>query len=192
MQLKHWYIVLFIFFCGCSGPKEPTYIITGEGDTVKKTTECIIQPPVPDSAGHTTRIVTGQTTANDLVMFAQTLSGVPYKYGSVDPNEGFDCSGFITYVFNHFGIAVPRTSVDFTYMNREVDLKDAKTGDLVLFTGTDSTVRVVGHMGIVLATPGQELRFIHSTSGHDNLGVTETPFNSYYMGRYVKTVRVFE
>ncbi|OOQ62278.1 hypothetical protein BC343_01280 [Mucilaginibacter pedocola] len=127
-----------------------------------------------------------------MAAFAQTLNGIPYKYGSVDPNEGFDCSGFISYVFNHFGIAVPRTSVDFTYMHHEVDLKDAQTGDLILFTGTDSTLRVVGHMGIVLATPGQEMRFIHSTSGHDNLGVTETPMNSYYKSRYVKTVRVFE
>jgi lipoprotein Spr len=183
---------LLLIVASCSGPREPTYVITGSGDTVKKTTEGIIQPPKPDSAGHTTRIVTRQTTPLELVTFAKTLTGVPYKYGSADPAEGFDCSGFITYVFNHFGIAVPRTSEDFTYIHREVDLKDAKTGDLILFTGTDSTIRVVGHMGIILATPGQELRFIHSTSGHDNLGVTETPMNSYYQGRYVKTVRVFE
>ncbi|MEO7214456.1 NlpC/P60 family protein [Mucilaginibacter sp.] len=186
------YAILLIAAMGCGGPDEPTYVITSAGDTVKKTPEGIIQPPAPDSAGQTTRIVTGQTTPLELVTFAKTLIGVPYKYGSIDPAEGFDCSGFITYVFNHFGIAVPRTSEGFTYLHREVNLKDAKTGDLVLFTGTDSTVRVVGHMGIILATPGQELRFIHSTSGHDNLGVTETPMNSYYVGRYVKTVRVFE
>ncbi len=186
------YILLLMAALGCGGPEEPTYVITSAGDTVKKTPEGIIPPPKPDSAGQTTRIITGQTTPLELVTFAQTLTGVPYKYGGTTPADGFDCSGFITYVFNHFGIAVPRTSVGFTYMHREVDLKDAKTGDLVLFTGTDSTIRVVGHMGIILATPGQELRFIHSTSGHDNLGVTETPMNSYYVGRYMKTVRVFE
>ncbi|RYZ17153.1 MAG: peptidoglycan endopeptidase, partial [Chitinophagaceae bacterium] len=50
----------------------------------------------------------------DLVSFARTLTGTPYVYGSTDPKVGFDCSGFITYVFNHFGIQVPRSSIDFT------------------------------------------------------------------------------
>ncbi len=81
-------------------------------------------------------------------------------------------------------------SVDFTFAGHEVDLKDAKTGDLILFTGTDTTNRVVGHMGIVEMFPGEEIKFIHSTSGK-SYGVTETPFNAYYKARYVKTIRIF-
>jgi cell wall-associated NlpC family hydrolase len=69
-------------------------------------------------------------------------------------------------------------------------LKEAKTGDLVLFTGTDSSTRVVGHMGILIAGANGELSFIHSTSGKA-YGVTETPLNAYYMGRYMKTLRIF-
>jgi len=134
------------------------------------------------------------STANilpiDIVTYAKSLKGVPYKYGSINPAQGFDCSGFITYVFNHFGINVPRTSVDFTFAGREVALDDAQTGDLILFTGTDTTHRIVGHMGIILTSPGEELKFIHSTSGRD-LGVTETAFNAYYRTRYVKTIRLF-
>jgi hypothetical protein len=42
-----------------------------------------------------------------LVDFAETLAGTPYVYGSINPAVGFDCSGFITYVFNHFDIRVP-------------------------------------------------------------------------------------
>ena len=49
-------------------------------------------------------INTKRTKAEELVDFAETLEGIPYKYGSTDPRTGFDCSGFITYVFNHFGI----------------------------------------------------------------------------------------
>jgi lipoprotein Spr len=192
MKRNALYGLIMLCALACSGPKEPTYVITSNGDKVAVTPEGTLPLPTADSAGYTTRIVTGQTTPLELVTFARSLTGVPYKYASVDPTEGFDCSGFITYVFNHFGIAVPRTSEAFTYMHRQIDLKDAQTGDLVLFTGTDSTIRVVGHMGIILKEPGQSLRFIHSTSGHNNLGVTETEMNSYYQGRYVKTVRVFE
>jgi len=135
-------------------------------------------------------INTGGVSPNELISFARTLEGIPYRYGSVDPNEGFDCSGFVTYTFNHFGIAVPRQSVSFTDVPRSINIADARPGDLILFTGTDSTIRVVGHMGIILSNPGEAITFIHSTSGK-NLGVTETPFNSYYQGRYVKTIRIF-
>jgi cell wall-associated NlpC family hydrolase len=125
----------------------------------------------------------------DVVAFAKTQMGVPYLYGSTDPAKGFDCSGFITYVFKHFDIVVPRSSIDFTNVGTEVSAVQAKPGDLILFTGTDSTERFVGHMGIVVDN-SDTLRFIHSTSGRQ-YGVTITPLNNYYKGRYVKTIRVF-
>ncbi|WP_411274436.1 C40 family peptidase [Daejeonella sp.] len=131
----------------------------------------------------------GNTKADELVNYAETLKGVPYLYGSIDPNKGFDCSGFITYVFNHFKIAVPRSSVGFTSVEREISLNQAKRGDIILFTGTDSTKRVVGHMGII--TSGDNgAEFIHSTSGKA-YGVTVTPLNKYYQGRFVKVIRIF-
>jgi cell wall-associated NlpC family hydrolase len=102
---------------------------------------------------------------------------------------GFDCSGFITYVFNHFGVAVPRSSIDFTNVGKAVSPEQAKPGDLILFTGTDPIDRFVGHMGIVVEN-GDSLRFIHSTSGKA-MGVTTTPLNEYYKKRYVKTIRIF-
>lgn len=93
-------------------------------------------------------------------------------------------------MFNHFGITVPRRSVDFKDVDHEIKLTQAKTGDLILFTGTDSLDRTVGHMGIIIAAPGLPLQFIHSTSGKA-YGVTTTPLNTYYMGRYMKTIRIF-
>jgi len=147
-----------------------------------------------DKASHSppqdVNISTGNILPSEVIWYAQSLKGVPYKYGSIDPAQGFDCSGFITYVFNHFGINVPRMSVDFTFAGHEVDLKDAKTGDLILFTGTDTTGHIVGHMGIVLTSQGGEIKFIHSTSGKSH-GVTETLLNAYYKARYVKTIRIF-
>jgi cell wall-associated NlpC family hydrolase len=135
-------------------------------------------------------IDTKEVAPQELVAFAKTQIGVPYLYGSTDPTQGFDCSGFITYVFNHFGIAVPRSSVDFTHAGKEVTETAALPGDFILFTGTDSTEQLVGHMGIVVAGPPDTLRFIHATSGKA-YGVTITPLNDYYRSRYVKTIRVF-
>ena len=135
-------------------------------------------------------INTGNTKPEDLINYAQTFIGVPYVYASTKPDVGFDCSGFITYVFNHFNIEVPRASVNFTNVLHEVPVSEAKPADLILFTGTDSTIRTVGHMGIVVWSNANELVFIHSSSGKAN-GVTLTPLNDYYKGRFVKIIRVF-
>ena len=136
------------------------------------------------------QINTGTTTPEELLAFAKTLIGIPYKYGSTNPAVGFDCSGFITYVFNHFKIVVPRSSIDFTNFEREISLSIAKPGDIVLFTGTDSTSREVGHMGIITSNENGEYYFIHSTSGKAN-GVTITLLNKYYTFRFVKVIRIF-
>jgi murein DD-endopeptidase / murein LD-carboxypeptidase len=140
---------------------------------------------------HITHINTGNTTPVELVNFACSLAGTPYKYGSTDPKEGFDCSGYMTYVFNHFHIMVPRTSVDFTPVQHPVSLQDAKLGDLILFTGTDSTDRTVGHMGIISSTAGEPLRFMHATSGKKHEVMESDFYTPYYEGRFVKVIRVF-
>jgi cell wall-associated NlpC family hydrolase len=127
---------------------------------------------------------------DSLITYAKTLIGIPYLYASSNPLVGFDCSGFITHVFAHFNLSVPRSSVDFTNYGREVSRTDAKPGDLILFTGTDSTIRVVGHMGIVILNRPDKLQFIHSSSGKA-YGVVITELNKYYMGRFVKFIRVF-
>jgi cell wall-associated NlpC family hydrolase len=127
---------------------------------------------------------------DEIVNFAETLIGTPYRYGSTDPEVGFDCSGFITYVFKHFNISVPRSSIDFTNVGKEIPPTSAQRGDIILFTGTDSTERFVGHMGIVVSNI-DTLRFIHSTSGKA-YGVTISPLSNYYKGRFVKTLRVFK
>jgi cell wall-associated NlpC family hydrolase len=134
-------------------------------------------------------IETGQVPPEQVMAFAETLLGTPYVYASTNPKVGFDCSGFITYVFNHFNIRVPRSSVDFTNVGKQIPVEQAKRGDIILFTGTDSTEREVGHMGLVVSN-SDTLRFIHSTSGKA-MGVTITPLSKYYQSRFVKTIRIF-
>jgi cell wall-associated NlpC family hydrolase len=183
------FVVLLIV--ACDGPRRPTYTITAK-DTGGKPIQVAAHKPIAPTDGtpDMNNINTGSTSPTELVGFARTAIGIPYKYASTDPAEGFDCSGFITYVFNHFGIAVPRTSADFTNVNSPVALEQARAGDLILFTGTDVTERTVGHMGIVVSQPGDTVTFIHSTSGKAK-GVIETTLTAGYIERFVKIVRIF-
>ena len=125
-----------------------------------------------------------------VVDFAETLVGVPYKYGSAIKEKGFDCSGFVSYVFNHFNVAVPRVSKDFTNAGTQVPLSTSKKGDLILFTGTDTTGWIVGHMGFIVSNDNGKIKFIHSSSGK-SIGVIISEMRGYYAARFVKVIRVF-
>lgn len=136
-------------------------------------------------------INTKNVIADSVVEFAKTLIGTKYKYGSAIKEQGFDCSGFITYVFNHFKIQVPRISKDFTNAGTPVDARESKPGDLILFTGTDTTGWVVGHMGIITQNENGILQFIHSASGK-SIGVIISGMSKYFETRLVKIIRVFQ
>ena len=159
-------------------------------DSLKPTDTAITQKNIIKLIPGSASIDTKNVQPQEVLQFARTLIGTRYKYGSSNPREGFDCSGFITYVFSHFGIIVPRSSIDFTNVGNEVSTNYAKAGDLILFTGTDSTERFVGHMGLVESNKDGQLNFIHSTSGK-TFGVTITPLNAYYKGRLMKIIRIF-
>ena len=162
-------------------PVKDTILVT---DTVKRDT--VIAKELISSK----QIDTKNIHPLEVIEFAKTLIGIPYKYGSTDPKAGFDCSGFFTYVFTHFNIVVPRSSIDFTAVGKEIAVESAKPGDLILFTGTDSTERFVGHMGMIVSNNSGNVSFIHSTSGKQ-YGVTITPLSDYYRSRYMKTIRIF-
>jgi cell wall-associated NlpC family hydrolase len=133
-------------------------------------------------------VFTLDTLTSNLISFAQSLKGIPYKYACADPKKGFDCSGFVMYVFNHFKLKVPRSSIDFTHVGKEIDIKDAIPGDIILFTGTDSRIRKVGHVGIVTQVT-DTLVFIHASSGKTP-AVIETALNPHYKKRFIKVIRV--
>ena len=139
------------------------------------------------------KIVQTQTdivNRDSLVLFAQSLLGTPYLYGSIDPAKGFDCSGFITYVFNHFKITVPRSSYDFEKIGNQKELAVCQKGDLILFTGTNLQEKIIGHIGIVTENKNGIPQFIHSSSGKVN-SVTITSMESvYYKSRFVSAIDI--
>ena len=176
-------ITLFIFIA-CRDEETTQPVATLLQPIINMAKDTVIDPRVSQN------INSSRTTPGELLDFAKTLIGTPYKYGSNDPTAGFDCSGFLTYTFNHFHIAVPRSSIDFTNVGKAINLAAAKPGDLVLFTGTDSSNRVVGHIGIITSLQNGEYYFIHSSSGKAK-GVTISVLSKYYAVRFVKAIRIF-
>lgn len=133
---------------------------------------------------------TAATKASDLLDFAKSMIGTRYRYASSNPDRGFDCSGFVSYVFGNFGFKVPRSSPEFASTGIPVKLAEAKVGDVLIFTGTSRKSKRIGHVGIIYSIDDEgNIKFIHSTSGKAN-GVTITNFDNYYKGRFIKAVSI--
>ena len=132
---------------------------------------------------------TDTVSAGSILDFAQTLIGTAYRAGSANPLRGFDCSGFVSYVFKKFNFDVPRSSCDFINVGKKIRLEDALPGDIILFTGTKKHTRRIGHIAIVYSNENGEFKFIHSTSGKEG-GVTITEMDKNYKNRFVQVIRL--
>ena len=133
-----------------------------------------------------------QVNADSLVLFAKKHLGIKYHYANASPKAGFDCSGFVYYVFGHFDIKVPRASMDYEKAGKIIPVDSCKPGDVIVFTGTNIKNRKPGHVGIIISNSTKELNFIHSSSGHKRVGVIITNYmdSPYYQSRFIKIVRL--
>lgn len=124
-----------------------------------------------------------------IVAYAKRYMGTSYCYASSDPEKGFDCSGFVYFVFKHFDIDVPRSSSGFMNAGKEVKPEDFKVGDVLVFSGYRDR-NSVGHVGIICEANGMKSKFIHSSSGKE-MAVTVSELGSdQYTRRFIKCVSV--
>ncbi len=96
--------------------------------------------------------------AQQIVEFSKTLQGVKYVYGGYSTN-GMDCSGFVKYVYAHFGINVPRSSASYANFGKRVSRENLRPSDILLFD-TDGGNWDVSHVGIYLGGD----KFIHAST----------------------------
>jgi cell wall-associated NlpC family hydrolase len=103
----------------------------------------------------------------NIVDYATTLLGKPYRNGAKGPNA-FDCSGYVYYVYGRFGVAVPVSTEGLSKVGREVPREDVTRGDLAIF-------RIKGdhHVGIMI----NGLEFIHASKSK---GVTIDSIDAPY------------
>jgi cell wall-associated NlpC family hydrolase len=143
-------------------------------------------------ANPTDTLSLSQTRVDSIVLFARQQLGKPYRYAHNGPDQ-FDCSGFVYYVFTHFNMQLPRASVAYADIGKTVSIYECRKGDIILFTGTETGSREIGHIGIVVSDFGQPLQFIHASSSEKHPGVVITDYvNSAYPQRFVKIVRVLD
>jgi cell wall-associated NlpC family hydrolase len=99
-------------------------------------------------------IVSCKASSADIVTYAASFRGVKYVYGGTNPS-GFDCSGFVQYVYAHFGVSIPRTSQQQYSVGTAVSVSNLQPGDLVFFHDNGSGP---GHVGLYIG----EGRMIHA------------------------------
>ena len=105
-----------------------------------------------------------------VVGYAKRFVGVPYVWGGSSPH-GFDCSGFVRYVYAHFGVSLPHSSYAQFGDGHRVGRGSLRPGDLVFFDG-------LGHVGLYIGNG----RFIHAP--HSGTRVSVSTLSGWYGARY--------
>lgn len=143
----------------------------------------ITETPAPETTEPVT-LAPAADTAKELLTYAHTLLGTPYTYTGITPETGFDCSGFVTHVFASESIKVPHSSALQAKEGVSVTKTAAQAGDIIIFTGTNLSVRTPGHTGIILSTTNDTISFIHSSSngGVKISKVEGTRYNDRFLG----------
>lgn len=127
-----------------------------------------VRPPVPGSP-------------SAVVRTAESLLGVPYRAGGADP-RGFDCSGFIHYVYARHGISLPRNVRQQWGAGREIARGALRPGDLLFFTTTGP-----GPTHVTLAVDHD--RFIHAPNSRGLVRI-ESLSSAYWARRFLGARRL--
>ena len=139
--------------------------------------------PPPSAPGRSNPVMPGTGTANGYALSGTALSlrGAPYKDGGIDPS-GFDCSGFVRYVYEQHGVAMPRQVRDQFRIGTNVDRDRLEPGDLVFF----STVAPgASHVGIMIGGD----QFVHAPSERGVVRV-ESLTQQYWSSHFIGAKRV--
>ena len=123
--------------------------------------------------------ITYNGSGEDIVRTASQFLGVPYKNGGESPS-GFDCSGYVMYVYGLHGIRLPRGAGDQYDYGRQVSLRNACPGDLLFFRTKGFGISHVA----IYAGGGQ---FIHAPSSGKKISYASLE-NSYWNSRYAGAV----
>ena len=124
-----------------------------------------------------------------VVKKAESFIGTKYKYGSCEAKAGFDCTGLVYNVFGTMDIYPPRSSKNYVDL-KQIDLYEAKVGDVIVFNGYQKGTDTPGHVGIISKIKSNNVYFIHSSSSR---GVIESDLHQkYYIDRYLFVVNLLD
>lgn len=120
--------------------------------------------------GERVNIAPVSATGNAVVDEAAKYLGIPYTYAGTSPAEGFDCSGFVYYVYTNLGYSMKRTAADQATQGVYVSKEELIPGDLVFF----GTADYINHVGIYVGNgmmihspkPGYSVTYATIMSGY--------------------------
>ena len=126
---------------------------------------------------------------DSIIVYAKQYLGIPYLYAGNDPKKGFDCSGFVNYIFKNYGITLPRSSSGFKNLGTKLTPENFKVGDVLVFYGYRNKT-IVGHVGIICEANGMHSKFIHASSGKAGSVTISDLDSDHYSKRYYKCINV--
>ena len=131
-----------------------------------------IPPPLPVMKRAATRTTQFHLPFGKRVVdYAKHFIGTRYEWGGTSPRSGFDCSGFVRFVYGHFGVSLAHSSYAQFDVGRRVSRSSLRAGDLVFFDG-------LGHVGIYIGNG----RFIHAP--HTGTRVRIETLAGWYSSRF--------
>jgi cell wall-associated NlpC family hydrolase len=128
------------------------------------------------------------STIDNIISVGKMFLGIPYRWGGTSEN-GFDCSGFIKYIFEWFGIQLPRTSREMASYGSYVSKNELQKGDLIFFSGRNMNSGVIGHIGIVVEVTNEAIKMMHSSSSQ-GVHIEDLNQSVYFSKRYMTARRL--
>ncbi len=166
---------------GRTGYVSADYVVERTLDQIlaEKDTTPVVDPddgvPVADPADY------DRALADQIVDYALQYLGYPYVYATAGP-DSFDCSGFTSYVYKHFGYSLHRSSYDQLKDGKAVQKADLLPGDILLFSRNGD---VVTHVGLYIGNG----EFIHASTSTTGVIISDL-YSDYYVQHYYAARRI--
>ncbi|MFA6920414.1 MAG: C40 family peptidase [Gallionella sp.] len=137
-------------------------------------------PPAPAGQGLLQSL---PDSVQNLLHYALNFEGISYNKGGTSPASGFDCSGFVRYVFDRVeGVTLPHSSNALSQVGNHIRMSELLPGDLVFF----SFMHTISHVGIYLGND----QFIHASSTRTGSVMVSNLNDSYWSKHFTLARRV--
>lgn len=190
-QTGDWYKVTYGDYTGYIYKPliSETPAVTNRGNAVRQPETTEAQAPAEDEEQKTTdsanneipTVPSNSAAGDQIVSFARQYLGYRYVYGGTTPSTGFDCSGFIYYIYKSCGYSISRSLSAQANTGTAVSKSELQAGDIVFFNNTSSGA--LGHVGIYIGNG----TMIHAANS--KRGVVTDTINSGYYNTYYYTAR---